>query len=265
MAKRRLGLLVALVAVLAAGCATPPSSSVTVSPTPLRADGRIVVVAESTALHLVTCGGDTGFPIGQLNAPGGAELRRGEMFDALRATITEFRRGQDTADLGDVSWQLAHQDRVSALFIARRNDPAAAGTWYRITVQRRGATWTYAGLGGCALRFLIAPRFRPALWTVDPDRPQPGRDSTRIDILLDDPTCSRGSEAGQARAAIVPLADDRLGLLMGVREVLRPSDCRGVPPSAASVFLPHPLGPRTLEDVSHPSVVEELLSALSPT
>jgi hypothetical protein len=239
----------AAAALVAAACGSGPSATYPPLPTfPVPAEVLATETGGPTSIA-VTCGSEP-FPLEALDAPTGAEDAEGPEFDALRATLQNFKAefpGSDTW-----SWRLVRRDEASADFLAQTDDIGAPG-WVNVTISRDQGGWLGVGMGQCDPKVVLSPEFGPASWALDPEFPTPEANTTELRILVWERACSGGAPAtGRISAPAVVYGPATVTITLGVRPIEVPRGyaitCPGPPGTPAILGLSEPLGSRQLLD-----------------
>lgn len=228
-----------------AACAPAPTDSAVPS-WPFSPEVLTVATPGPTA-PLVTCDGRI-FPASGLVAATGAERAAGPEFDALRATLAQFR--SEFPGSADWTWRLAGRDDAGAIFLAR--DAADPPGWVSIEVSADASGWRPLRMGQCDLHVVLSPEFGPASWALDPAFESPTPDSIELHILVWERRCSGGSlTTGRMSAAVVEYTSETVTITIGVRPLGGGRTCVGSPGTPALVRLAEPNGERTLLDGGH--------------
>jgi hypothetical protein len=200
---------------------------------------------------LVSCGG-TGFPPAALRGPVGAEGLDDPAAEALRALLNE--RGPDAAMLPDAGWRLVLRDGVSATFIAD-SEAGEAGIaageppLWAVSVSVGGGRWYADGWGQCNPQVLLGGGVHPGRWGLDPAKPPPGPDATRLAVIVEEIGCADGPPGDRVMTPIVDYGPDAITILARLRD-LPPGTypCPGLPGTPAGFELTEPIGERALLD-----------------
>lgn len=195
------------------------------------------------------CGSYMPFAFDALEAPTGAEDRIGPEFDVLRQSA-----GSDPDPGGDYgpdpTFREVARDTNAVLFLYEQ--PADTIEDFRYLykkIERDGTGWRLTASGDCTPRAVQPSGYEPATWTRDLGLRPSGRDTRKLDILVQELACSSGrSASGRISPAFVTWDDREIVIEVFVESAPGGGDCQGVPPTPATLLLPVPLGSRTLVD-----------------
>jgi len=238
------GLLGALALISLLACSAAPVSTTTPSTWPVSPEPLPDATSAGSDAGL-TCGGPT-FPAAALNAPTGAEKASGPAFDALRATLTAT--ASEFPGAAGWSWRLALEDVTDAVFLAQ-TDALDANGWVAVELTMGSNGWQPGSIGQCNLRVVQAAGYGPASWALNPAFPAPTADTTILEILVWEESCSSGSPvSGRMSAPVIAYAASTVTITLGVRPLQGVQTCPLGPGTPASLRLSEPLGARTLLD-----------------
>jgi hypothetical protein len=244
MAIRAAVLLLALLALLAAGCATPIPSA---TPAPLNtaSTNPLPTIDERTLVSgRLTCGEEDVFPAAAIQGPGGAELGGDAVAAGLRAVLAESGDPQ----LPRNGWHLVSQSDTQVRFVARARNESG---WAVVALMDGPSGWSMDVAGECRLQFVLPPGIRIASWWLDPATGFPAADATTfVAVVLE--ACGLPT-AGRVTSPVVVYAADTVTVMFGVVPGVgggQDSICLDSPPSPYRVVLAEPLGNRRLLDGS---------------
>lgn len=97
----------------------------------------------------------------------------------------------------------------------------------------------------------VAAAFGRAMWELNPDFPPPGPTTTELHILVWEETCSSGRPAtGRISPPAIVVGPTTVSIRIGVRGLDGLQTCPRPPGTPARLWLPEPLGTRTLIDAT---------------
>jgi hypothetical protein len=193
----------------------------------------------------ITCGGPI-FPVSGLSAQAGAEKASGPEFDALRATLVAT--ASEFPGSSGWSWRLAFKDATDAVFLAQ-TDAFGPNGWVAVELTAGPNGWQPGSIGQCNLRVVLLDGYGPASWALNPAFPAPTADTTTLEILVWEESCSSGSPvSGRMSAPVIEYGASSVTITLGVRPLQGMQTCPLGPGTPASLRLSESLGARTLLD-----------------
>ena len=193
-----------------------------------------------------SCVGPPGFLPALFDEPAIAETEDHPSAAALRDAVTDKASG--LAGFLPVSgYWLVHRDEREAQYIARLPVELDSPFGY-LTVQAKGANWTPAGGGACRPEVLLEDQ-SPATWTLQPNRPAPGRSTMEFTALVTETACTGGEPVDRRLLPpSITYTDDAVLIVFAASPLQGIATCQGIAPTEAVVRLREPLGDRQLLD-----------------
>lgn len=221
--------------------AAPLASAVAASP-----DTSPTIPPDAITRPALTCGDpERRFPLEALDGPGLAELGPDPAAQVLRRVLAE--EGSESG-FPQSGWHrvVEHQDGVS--FVAAGDQ---ATPWWIVTVGVLAGVLQATEYGQCHLAIAAPPGLSYAQWWLDPDRPLPDPETTRLGILLLERECASGKPPiGRVEPPVIVTSEAAIVIAIPIRKQLTGQDCQGNPPFPLEVRLPEAVGSRALYDAS---------------
>lgn len=261
---RRIAIGVMLATILAA-CGAPPGDgtaessipaptttstvSTTLPPPRVTSVGELGVIVppdddgEYPPDLVVTCGYGQ-FPISAL-----ADIRPLEEADpgGVAAAIESFLSSEEGQFWPQEGWQVLHSTDREVLLVVKEE-----GSLAFMSASNDGTGWTWSGSGGggqeCPLEFVFPEDLNAVTWRLDPDGPPLTRDTTEIEVILNERPCVGGREIGDRLVGPQIVMTDTQVFVAFAAE--RPEgdafECPSNPDMPYTVELTEPLGDRDL-------------------
>lgn len=256
------GAAFALVALMVAACAAPPTpvpstqspppvpvspipsssppashaTEPTAPPSPSAASGPNLLGA------LVCEGSDFEISADVLREAANAELAQDAPALALRAFVATPEA--EPANFPVSGWRRATASDRSVTFLAY----GTTGWVAAIFIPTGDGTWQFWEGGSCPLRVRLPEELGFASWRLDPTE-LPTPDDRTVTVLVTEIACAGGQPPlGRLQPPVVLATDDAVTIAFAVRKRPGGQDCPGNPESRVVVQLSEPLGDRGLFD-----------------
>jgi hypothetical protein len=195
---------------------------------------------------IVTCPSGPSFPISALGAI--ADISPDDP-DGMLAAIEPFLDSGEGAFWPQEGWQLLYESQREAILVT-----SFEGNLAYMFLDRDGDEWVWGGssMSGdpCELQYALPADLNTVEWRLDPSAPEPGPDTTELNVLLTERECVSGQEIGDRLIGPqIVITDTDLRMVFAAEPP--PGDafnCQGNPESPYTVMLPERLGDREIID-----------------
>lgn len=258
-------IVVLILGLALAGCASPPTPPTPAAPTPATRPGSgdpspAAVPPGETPAPIAppldvpgiadlgdtryACEGPPGFLPRTFEQPAAAELEDHPSAAALRAAIGE---GGQAVDLPESGYWLVHRDDRSATYLAR--EPEGDPPFASATIDFDGTAWTLGVWEQCRPA-IVLDGLSLATWTLDPDVPPPDASAMTFAAVVTERACTGAKPMGaRLQPPSITYGQTSVLVVFAARPLEGDDfDCPGNPSTSVVVQLREPLGSRRLLD-----------------